>query len=91
MPNNELPLHYAIIKEFADETPKSAQDVFESLQPSYGGYKLFTQKDIEETLATAKENGLLDEVDCCLEQDGALTSLYRINEFGKDMMSRYLP
>ena len=45
---------------------------------------------MEETLATAKENGLLDEAGYDLSEEGYLRIRYRINSFGEDMMGRYI-
>ena len=56
-----IPLYYAIIKHYMDGTEACADDVVTALSPDYGNYKLLTRKDVEEALATAKENGLLDE------------------------------
>ena len=77
------PLYYAIILHFLDGKTDSAQGVVQALSPNYGGYRLLTLKDVEEALATAKENGLLDE-------DGELRIDYRMTEFGRDMVQRYL-
>ena len=62
MSNELLPLHYAIIKHFENGATACAQDVVAALEPAYAGYKLLSLHDVEETLATAKENGILEEV-----------------------------
>ena len=90
MGNNLVPLYYAILKLFLDNEKRCAQDVIDALEPDYGGYKLLIPKDVEEALATAKENGLLDEVDCDIDANGTLLINYRINSFGEDMISRYI-
>ena len=61
--SNELPLYYAIMKHFENGKPDCTEGVMHDLAASYSSYKLFTRKDIDEALATAKENGLLDECD----------------------------
>lgn len=88
--HNKMPLHYAILKLFADGEARCAQDIIDTLKPDYGSYKLLTREDVDETLATAKENGILDEVDCGFDADGPLKSYFKINEFGSDMIRRYL-
>ncbi|WP_124060622.1 hypothetical protein [Gordonibacter sp. Marseille-P4307] len=85
-----LPLHYAIIKHFEDGRPDCAEGVIRSLESDYAGYKLLALKDVEETLATAKENGVLEEADFQLDGAGRLRILYRISDFGKDMVRRYI-
>lgn len=90
MSRSKMPLHYAILKLFADGEARCAQDIIDALKPEYGSYRLLTREDVDETLATAKENGILDEVDCTLGADGLLKSYFKINEFGSDMIRRYL-
>lgn len=90
MSNELLPLHYAIIKHFENGVAACAQDVVAALKPAYSSYKLLSLHDVEETLATAKENGVLEEVDCTVSNDGNLTFYYRLNDFGKEMVGKYL-
>lgn len=85
-----MPLYYAIIKHFEDGKADCAQGVMNALEGSYGSYKLFTEKDVEESLATAKENGLLDECDWQIDEHDHLRVFYRANDFGKDMIKKYL-
>lgn len=90
MANNLVPLHYAIVKHFMDGRQDCAFGVVSSLEPDYGGYKMLTMKDVEEALATAKENGVLEEASCDLGQDGELVVYYRITDFGRNMAERYI-
>lgn len=88
--SNELPLYYAILKHFANGKPDCTEGVMHDLAASYSAYKLFTRKDIDEALATAKENGLLDECDWEIGNDDQLRTFYVANDFGKDMIVRYI-
>ena len=90
MSNELLPLHYAIIKHFENGVTACAQDVVAALEPAYSGYKLLSLHDVEETLATAKENGILEETDCTESNDGNLVFYYRLSDFGKEMVGKYL-
>ena len=90
MGNTLMPLYYAIIAHFMDDGSYCAEDVIDALRDDYEGYKLLTVPDVGEALATAKENGLLDEVDCDLGGDGNLRIFYRMSEFGRDMVMRYI-
>ena len=90
MTKNLMPLYYAIVKQFEAGGELDARDVMAALAPDYGTYKLFTRKDVDEALATAKENGLLDEAGWELDEDGRLAVRYRATDFGLDMMRRYL-
>ncbi len=60
-PKNAEPLYYAIIRLFADGCERTSENVLAELEPTYGSRKLFTLKGIDEALATARENGLLEE------------------------------
>jgi len=90
MANELMPLYYAIMKEFMDGAEHSAIDVIAALEPNYHGYKLLTRKDVEEALATAKENGLIDESSFDLDDGDDLLIRYQINDFGRDMIDRYI-
>lgn len=90
MSNELLPLHYAIIKHFENGVTACAQDVVAALKPAYSSYKLLSLHDVEETLATAKENGILEETDCTVKDDRNLMFYYRLTDFGKDMVGKYL-
>ena len=85
-----IPLYYAIIKHFLDGTEACSDDVVTALSPNYGNYKLLTHKDVEEALATAKENGLLDESNYGIDEKGQLQVYYKVTDFGLDMMDRYI-
>ena len=85
-----IPLYYAIVKHFMDGGQHSPADVIAALEPLYGGYKLLTPEDVAEALATAKENGLLDESGYDLDESGDLRIYYRVNDFGRDMIDRYI-
>lgn len=84
------PLYYAIILHFIDGKTDSAQGVVQALVSDYGCYKLLNIKDVEEALATAKENGLLMETGYRVDENGELLIDYQITEFGRDMVLRYL-
>ena len=90
MSNDLIPLHYAIVKQFMDGGKYCAADVVDALSPAYGSYKLLTLKDVDEALATAKENGLLDEVGCDLDEAENLRIYYQVTDFGRDMIDRYI-
>ena len=84
------PLNYAIIKLFMDGKSRCAQDVVIELEQDYGGYRLLTTKNIDEVLATARENGLLDEAGVSLSSNGDLHIFFQLNEYGKRMVERYI-
>lgn len=90
MSNTSLPLYYAIIRHFENGTEDCAQGVVAALEPEYSGYKLLTLNDVAEALATAKENGILEETVYAIDGNNQLVTNYRMTEFGKDMVDRYI-
>ena len=84
------PLYYAIIRHFTNGCESCAADVVDALKPNYASYKLLTLHDVDDALAVAKENGILEETRCDLDSTGSLHIFYRITDFGADMISRYL-
>ncbi|MDN0055213.1 hypothetical protein [Collinsella ihumii] len=90
MTEREIPLSYAIVKLFKDGRPRSAEDVVHELGPAYAKHKLLTLKGVDEALATAKENGLLDEACTSISSDGKLQLSYKLNAYGKKMVEKYL-
>lgn len=90
MSSASLPLYYAIIKHFENGTEDCAQDVVTALEPEYSGYKLLTLSDVAEALATAKENGILEETTYAIDSNKQLVTNYRMTAFGKGMVDKYL-
>lgn len=84
------PLYYAIMRLFADGRERTAEDVFAELRQTYESRKLFTPRGIDEALATAKENGLLEETSYGISESGNLVVNYTITGFGKEAVSKYL-
>lgn len=84
------PLYYAIVLHFLDGRTDDASGVVEVLGGDYGGYRLLNAGGVEEALATARENGLLEEAGYRLDEGGELRIDYEMTEFGRDMVQRYL-
>lgn len=82
-------MSYAIIRLFTDEVPRCAVDVINELDPLYSGHKMLTEKGVDEALATAKENGLLDETGAKVD-DGVLHVHFMLSDYGREMVERYL-
>ena len=90
MRNNLQPLYYAIIEHFKGDVEDCAQGVVDALSEDYAGYRLLNAKDVSEALATAKENGILEEAGCGVDAEGELVISYRMSDFGKEMVVKYL-
>lgn len=88
--DGSLPLYYSILRHFEDGAADDVSGVLRALEPAYGGSRQLTEQGVSEALATAKENGLLDEVGCDQGDGGNLRVWYRMNDFGRDMVARYI-
>lgn len=89
-PDAALPLYYSILLHFKGGWADDATGVVEALRPAYGDSRQLSAEGVGEALATAKENGLLDEAGCDLDGDGRLRVWYRLNDYGREMVGRYL-
>lgn len=85
-----LPLNYAVLNCFTDGGQRCADDVVSELMPQYGTFKLLSRRGVDESLATAAENGLLEETRSSLDDSGTLKVYYAISEYGKEMLERYV-
>ena len=90
MHKNLPPLYYAIIMHFEDGAVDDARGVVGTLSKDYSGYKLLNKRDVAEALATAKENGILEEAGYDVDVDGELITNYHMSRFGKEMVGKYL-
>lgn len=84
------PLNYAIIKLFMDGKSRCAEDVAAELAADYQGHRLLAVPAIDEALMTAKENGLLDEARFESSDDAGIRVFYRMTDYGRNMVNRYL-
>lgn len=90
MGKNKLPLSYAIIKLFTDGKSRCAQNVVEALEGDYRNSKMLTVKDVDEMLATSKENGLLVESDAKIDSNKDLLVFFRLSKYGQGMVEKYI-
>lgn len=90
MRNEIPPLYYAIIMHFEGGAEDDARGVVKALSKDYASYKLLNVKDVSEALATAKENGILEEAGYGVDAEGELVISYRMSDFGKEMVGKYL-
>jgi len=60
------------------------------LRPEYGGYRMFKRAAVIESLMTATENGILEDVRTELADGDRLRVWYRLTEYGNDLIKRFL-
>ena len=84
------PLNYAILLYFTKHEEGDADTIIEELQPDYGGYRAFKRTAVVESLMTSKENGILEEVRTELADGDVLRVWYKLSEYGKGLVERFL-
>jgi DNA-binding PadR family transcriptional regulator len=85
-----LALNFAILKHFTKTDEADAEDVMTALSGEYGKFRTFRKKSIIEALMTAAENGILDETRFELDRNNELRVYYRANEYGRNMIEKYI-
>ena len=86
----KLPLNYAIMLYFTKHGEGDADSIMEELRPEYGGYRMFKKRGVTESLMTAKENGILEEVRTELAEGDELRVWYKLTEYGTDLVKKFL-
>ena len=86
----KLPLNYAILLYFTKHEEGDADEIIEELQPEYGHYRAFKRPAVIESLMTAKENGILEEVRTELAEGNVLRVWFRLTEYGKELIEKFL-
>jgi len=84
------PLNYAILLYFTKHKEGNADAIIEELKPEYEHYRAFNRPAVVESLMTAKENGILEEVRAELAEDDVLRVWYKLSEYGTGLVERFL-
>jgi len=90
MSNNLIPLYYSILKYFETVDEASTEDVVKAMKPQYDGYRMLKPEAVEEALMTSVVNGILDESRDDLDDNGKLRTFYKVNDYGREMIDKYL-
>ena len=84
------PLYYAIMKYMTNVDKASNLDVINALKNEYGNFKMLRPEAVEEALMTAKANGILDEAGVELEEENKLIIFYKVTDYGREMINRFI-
>lgn len=85
-----LPLNYAILKLFEAGDELDARQVMDRLQADYARFRAFKPAAVQESLMSAEKNDLLERSDFRLDQTGGLRVFYRVTDYGRTMVARYI-
>lgn len=83
------PLNYEILKYFTKVEKASAQDIYVALKDEYKSYRSFNVDSIIESLMTAKENGLINELSYEMQND-ELVVYYAADSDQKESINSYI-
>lgn len=84
------PLNYAILKLFEKGYEYDVQTVMLKLEKEYGSFRAFKEKAVNESLMSAEKNGLLEESNWELDDQGLLHVYYTATDYGVDMIKGYI-
>jgi DNA-binding PadR family transcriptional regulator len=84
------PLNFAILKYFTKVSRASLNDVIEALKNDYSSFKAFNKTAMMNALLTAEANGLIEEVDVDLDENGELRIYYAANEESKETINYFI-
>lgn len=85
-----MALNFAILKYFMSHDEADADEVMAALKNEYGRFRSFKKDSVIESLMTAESNGLLDETKTILEGTDNLRVYYRVNDYGREMIDKYV-
>lgn len=86
-----LPFRFKLLDYLNSRGTASAQTAMEDLRNEYGDKKYFRLKEVEEHFLSMNANGLAEEKDVKMCQDGTLETFYSITDYGKELLEKYLP
>lgn len=84
------PLNYAILKHFTRVERSSVEEVMEDLKGEYSEFKAFKKDEIINALMTAEANGLIEEIDINLDDNGELLTYYAANDESKETINKFI-
>lgn len=84
------PLNYAILKYFTNVSKASLKELMEFLKEDYAKFKAFNKHSLSNALMTAEANGLIEEVDFDLDENGELLIYYKANEDSKQTINNFI-
>ncbi len=85
-----LPLNYAILKLFEHGDEYDVEQVMGKLKNDYGTFRAFKPAGVNESLMSAEKNGLLDATRYELDDKSTLHVYYKANEYGEEMIQKYI-
>lgn len=86
-----LPIRASVLLYLSTVKEGTVNTAMEALRPQYGTERQFTKANFVEHMLALKANGLIDEVECDLDEAGELRISYCINDEGRSTVKKYIP
>ena len=84
-------LNFAIMKYMTTVEDDCVSGVIEAMKAKgYGSWKQLKPASVQETLKTAVANGLCDESRFDMDENNELRVYYKVNDYGRDMVRKFL-
>jgi hypothetical protein len=84
------PLFQEVLHLFTDGKERSRQMVQDELRDTYGNFRFFRDKKMDEALHTAMSNGLIAESRYELDENGELVMYYQSDQDMIDLINSYI-
>lgn len=84
------PLFQEVLHLYTDGKERSREMVQNELRSTYGSFRAFKDKQMDEALHTAMSNGLIAESRYELDADGNLVIYYKADQDMIDLINSYI-
>jgi len=84
------PLFQEVLHLYTDGKERSRAMVQDELKDTYGNFRAFKDKAMDEALHTAMSNGLIAESNYELDENGKLVMYYQADQDMIDLINNYI-
>ena len=84
------PLFQEVLHLYTDGKERSRSMVQDELRDTYGNFRAFKDKAMDEALHTAMSNGLIAESNYELDSEGKLVMYYQADQEMADLINKYI-
>lgn len=91
MSDTLLPFRFRLLDYLGSVDSATPKESMVALESEYGQMKYFNLPEVEEHFLSMRANGIADEIDVQLDEDGQVEARYRITDFGRELLDKYLP
>ncbi len=86
-----LPLRFRLLHFFSTVEKANVDQMMEGLRAEYGKESQFKRSKFKDHALSMVANGVIDEAELGITEDGELDVYYCINDEGRKLLQNYLP